>query len=334
MWMKTFGSYTVRRSFLYRKVHLRSAAIVISGLLFLITACRNKKETEKKQLLTLPPQQISLKNLTAFQPVDSNWAIGGDIQSSREIEGVLKRMDGTGILVNIPSEGTDDHLLTKMEHGDLELELDFLMPRGSNSGIYLMGRYEIQLFDSWGKEDPDFGDAGGIYERWDANRPKGEEGYEGHPPRINAARAPGLWQHLEVLFKAPVFNSQGVKTENAVFEKVWLNGTLVQENAQVTGPTRSAFCQGEQKTGPLMIQGDHGPVAIRNIRYKRYDKTRINLTDLSYTYYPGDFISFPGHDTLEASHTGKIDYVSSDPEEQGGRYLLRFSGQLQVPNEG
>jgi hypothetical protein len=73
----------------------------------------------------------------------------------------------------------------------LILKLDYMMAKGSNSGIYLQGRYEVQLLDSWGVRNPRPGDNGGIYERWDEARGKGNEGFQGHAPRHNASRAPG-----------------------------------------------------------------------------------------------------------------------------------------------
>ncbi len=129
------------------------------------------------------------------------------------------------------------HLYTKEEFGDIELELDFMMAKNSNSGVYLQGRYEIQLLDSWMKLDPTSSDAGGVYLRWTPER--GE--FEGTPPVMNVSRAPGLWQHLSIKFRAPRFNDKGEKTENARFVSVYLNGVLVQQEVEVTGPTGSGM---------------------------------------------------------------------------------------------
>ena len=108
-------------------------------------------------------------------------------------------MPGDGVLVNLPTEAANANLLTAWEHGDLELSLEFLMPTGSNSGVYLQGRYELQLLDSWGHARPTFSDCGGIYQRWDQAR---EQGFEDRAPRYNASRAPGLWQELKIVFRA------------------------------------------------------------------------------------------------------------------------------------
>jgi len=69
--------------------------------------------------------------------------------------------------------------------------------------------------DSWGKQSVSYGDCGGIYQRWDESRPEGQKGYQGYAPRLNASRAPGLWQKLFVSFQAPRFDRYGNKTENA-----------------------------------------------------------------------------------------------------------------------
>jgi hypothetical protein len=128
-----------------------------------------------------------------------------------------------------------------------------------------MGRYEIQVLDSFGKKEAAYSDCGGIYQRWDPKRGKGQEGFEGHAPRVNAAKAPGEWQTFDVVFRAPRFDAKGAKTANAKFVKVVHNGQVVHEDVEVTGPTRAATFEDEKPTGPLMLQGDHGPVAYRNI---------------------------------------------------------------------
>src|SRR5690606_35854913 len=123
---------------------------------------------------------------------------------------------GNGILANLLTKndpGKD--LFSKAEYGDMDLKMEYMMASGSNSGVYIQGRYEIQLLDSWGVVNPGPGDNGGIYERWDENKPEGQRGYEGYAPRQNASRAPGQWQQLLVSFRAPRFDANGNKTANA-----------------------------------------------------------------------------------------------------------------------
>ena len=225
---------------------------------------------------------IPLSNLDAFNRPGTNWSIAGNAAADINSEGILNTRYRTGVVVNLISQKDNTHLITRQQFGDIELELDFMMPKGSNSGIYLQGRYEVQLFDSWGNIDPTYADCGGIYQRWDEKRPGNMKGYEGIPPLMNTAKAPGLWQHIRIKFRAPRFDSQGKKTENARFEEVYLNGVLIQLQVEVTGPTRAAAYEDEQPEGPLMLQGDHGNVAFRNISYRSLtDKIQLQQTPTS-----------------------------------------------------
>jgi hypothetical protein len=196
-----------------------------------------------------------------FKDPAGNWFEAGDAKLNPDDEKKLTAIDGTGVLIS--EHGKTANLVTKQNYGDVKLELDFMMSKNSNSGVYLQGRYEIQIYDSWGKTDPDTWDCGGIYERYD-----GTKTYEGTPPMVNASKKPGEWQHLEINFKAPRFNSKGDKIKNAVFKKVKLNGITIHKNAEVSGPTASSLDEKEEPSGPLMLQGDHGPVAYRNIKLK------------------------------------------------------------------
>src|SRR5690606_23904209 len=118
-------------------------------------------------------------------------------------------------------------LLSKQDYGDIEIEFDFMTTRGAVSGVYLQGRYALQLSDSWTKTEPTFADMGGLGQRTNASG----SGFEGIAPSTNVAKAPGLWQHLKVRFIAPRFNSNGSKISNARFEEVHINGVLVQQQA-------------------------------------------------------------------------------------------------------
>jgi len=164
------------------------------------------------------------------------------------------------------ASGVTAHLVSSQEFGDVQAHVEFLIPQGSNSGVYFQGRYEIQILDSFGVKEPGFSDCGGIYQRWDDSAPEGSKGFEGRSPAQNASRPAGEWQRFDVVFRAPRFDGSGKKTANACFAKVFLNGVLIHENQEVTGPTRAALFGDEAPLGPLMLQGDHGPVAFRNIR--------------------------------------------------------------------
>lgn len=208
---------------------------------------------------------VSLQDLGAFNNPGKNWVLSSNPKIDYLKANDLKPVAGTGVLVNAPTGNDHAHLFSKEEFGDLQLELDFMMAKNSNSGIFLQGRYEIQLFDSWTQTDPTYADCGGIYAR--SFPDKGN--IEGSPPLVNAAKAPGLWQHLNIKFRAPKFNDKGVKIADARFEEVYLNGVLIQEEATVTGPTGVPFLTDEKALAPLVFQGDHGLVAFRNIKYRK-----------------------------------------------------------------
>ena len=282
----------------------------------------------------LPLEELRLDDMSAFRSPGANWQIVGGVRVDRSETRSLRTTSGEGVLANRPTDDHRDNLSTKWEHGDLRLELDYMMPRGSNSGIYLMGRYEIQLLDSWGKEHPTFADAAGIYQRWAPERPEGQRGYEGHPPRVNVSRAPGLWQHLEIVFRAPRFDEDGDKVANARFVRVVHNGVTVHQGVEVTGPTRAAAFEDEQPQGPLMIQGDHGPIAFRNIRYKRYGQEQVHLDSLRYSYYEGEFEGIPDVTALTPERQRSARELTWRVSGRPDQYALAFEGTLQVPTSG
>lgn len=160
----------------------------------------------------------------------------------------------------ITNGGKTCNLMTGDKHGDVELYVEFMVPEKSNSGVYLHGLYEVQVFDSWGKEEVGKADCGAIYHRWIDGK-----GVGGSAPKVNASSRPGRWQSFHIWFQGPRFDAAGKKTANAKFLRVLHNGVLVQENVEVDGGTRAHLPIDEAVRNPLMLQGDHGHVAYRNI---------------------------------------------------------------------
>ena len=87
----------------------------------------------------------------------------------------------------------------------------------------------------------------------------------GSKPSAQRIAPPGQWQSYHIWFQAPRFDAAGKKVANAKFLRVVYNGFSVQENVEVEGGTRAAMEIPEAPLNPLMLQGDHGPVAYRNI---------------------------------------------------------------------
>ncbi len=215
--------------------------------------------------VTANAANLTGSDLSAWRGPTGQWQVVGDTFTNPQNEKSLSSKPGTGVILNGPA-GKTSHLLSRAEFGDVKAHIEFMVPNGSNSGVYFMGRYEIQVYDSYGVERAEYPgiECGGIYQRWDNNRePKG---YEGRSPRVNASRPPGQWQTFDVIFRAPRFDATGRKLANARFEKVVHNGVVIHEDIELTGPTRASAYNDEKPAGPLMLQGDHGPVAYRNIR--------------------------------------------------------------------
>ena len=115
-----------------------------------------------------------------------------------------------------------------------------------------MGEYEVQVYDSWGKEKMESLDMGAIY--------------DAAPPPFNACKKPGDWQRYVIEFQAPRFDAQGKRTANAKFLSVELNGKMIHRNLEMPGPNPRGVTGKEAPQGPILFQGNHGPVAYRNIR--------------------------------------------------------------------
>lgn len=282
----------------------------------------------------LPLERVSLTDLSAFSDPPSNWRIVGDAAANPTVQGDLRTEAGTGLLANQPSQQSDGHLFTRWEHGDIDVELDVMMAAGSNSGIYLQGRYEVQLFDSWGKQNQTFADMGGIYQHFDESRPEGHEAFGGSPPLSNVARAPGLWQHLRIEFRAPRFDESGRKIANARFVRVELNGVVVQQDVEVTAPTRAAAFTDEQPRGPLMIQGNLGALAIRNLAYRTFERPAPMLEDLAYEVYEGTFRSLADLEGKEIAYSGRTNRIEWDVLRTRDDFALVYEGQFPAPSDG
>ncbi|MCC6463145.1 MAG: DUF1080 domain-containing protein [Saprospiraceae bacterium] len=285
---------------------------------------------------SFPMQRVlnSAKLSDIFTNVPANWQQAGGVQFPFETDERPVVQSGMGFLVNLPSPEHHDNLVFGFEHGDLDLECDVYMARHSNSGIYLQGRYEIQLLDSWGKPHASFGDIGGVYERWDNNKPEGQKGFQGIAPLSNAARAPGLRQHLRIEFQAPRFDAAGKKTSNARLIRVQLNGVTIQENVELSGPTRGAALPGEAPTGPIVLQGDHGAVAFSDLRSRTYGGAPAQLRDLQYRYFSGEHEYLPDFSKLKADAAGPAEALTWEYAKGDNDFALQFKGLLVVPDSG
>jgi hypothetical protein len=270
--------------------------------------------------------------MSFWRPTNAkNWQVAGAVTADPFTNEAMKATKGKGILVNLPDAKNRANLVSAAEYGDVEVAFDFMMAKHSNSGFYLQGRYEVQLLDSWGQLQPTFGDCGGIYAR---RRfvPK-EELFEGYPPLQNACAAPGLWQRMEISFRAPRFDASGKKTKNARIT-VRLNGILVQDNRELTGPTGGPISEQEAARGPFMIQGDHGPVAFRNIEVKEVGSTPPTAGPVTYEVVYGNFREIAEFKDKKPELTGTSEMLSWELARKENGFALRCRLNLEVKQPG
>jgi hypothetical protein len=171
------------------------------------------------------------------------------------------RIDADGAVTDIKGAGD---LITKEAFGNCQLHIEFREPaevkssgqgRG-NSGVYIMGKYEIQVLDSYNNPTYSNGQAGAVYKQ--------------HVPLVNASRKPGEWQSYDIIFTAPLFKENG-DLESPARVTVMHNGVLIQNNVTILGTTdwvRKPVYKKHAAKLPLMLQ-DHGddgnPISYRNI---------------------------------------------------------------------
>jgi hypothetical protein len=150
-------------------------------------------------------------------------------------------------------------ITSKQQFGDCIVHAEFKEPVDAsgkligqgNSGIGLMGRYEVQILGDYG-ETPEAHGCGSLYSQ--------------KAPLVNASKPATEWQTYDIFFRAPRFDDAGKVTEPARVT-VFLNGSLVQNNEAFNGPTGIQYGEykDEAKSGPLVLQGDHDPVSFRNV---------------------------------------------------------------------
>jgi hypothetical protein len=184
----------------------------------------------------------------------SKWTAGVAILDEKNPAALAVRTspadDDAPQLVNAKPGSVD--LYTDEKFGSMLLEIEFMIPKGSNSGVYLMGEYEVQIYDTYGTKDLKPNSMGGIYTY--------------SAPSVDACKKPGEWQKFVIDFQAPKFDGDK-KVADAKFIKVTFNDKVIHENVECSkGVTPGGLTGKEAPTGPLMLQGDHGAVAFRNIK--------------------------------------------------------------------
>jgi hypothetical protein len=186
---------------------------------------------------------------------------GKDLSQWKGATGPAPWMVRDGVLT--VKKGSGD-IETRQSFQDIQLHLEWRIPKSitgegqhrGNSGVFLLGRYEIQILDSYNSRTYADGQAGAVYGQV--------------PPLVNAMRPPGEWNTYDVMFTAPRFNEDGTLFSPARVT-VLHNGVLIQNNAEILGATGSWGRPGyyeEHTSGPIRLQDHPGPdepLSYRNI---------------------------------------------------------------------
>jgi hypothetical protein len=236
-------------------------AIAIVGLFLLAGAPAGEAGDAKGWI------DLFADGLDAWKAPQGEWQRVGDVELDPQNPRKFVAKEGKGVWLNASKSR---NLLTKQPFADIEVHLEFNLPKGSNSGVKFHGHYEIQLCDSFGKKELSGEDCGGIYPRAEL-KPKYTHIDKGIAPKVNACKSAGQWQTLDVVFLAPRFDEGGKKIKNARVARAKLNGQTIHEDQELLTPTGDRWKNAEMFEGPLMLQADHGPVAFRNVRVKKID---------------------------------------------------------------
>lgn len=183
----------------------------------------------------------TLKNWTDTKGNATKWAL---------VDGALESVKDAG------------YIQTKEQFGSCQLHVEWATPttvKGSsqgrgNSGVFLQGRYEVQVLDSFDNVTYADGQAGALYGR--------------SKPLVNASRGPGEWQTYDIVFHRPLFDDQGKVTRRATFT-VFHNGVLIQDHVALSGGTG---WNGPHAASPYAAHGDKGPISLQDhgnpVRYR------------------------------------------------------------------
>lgn len=217
-------------------------------------------DRSRPQPAVIDPGTASTQTAPGRAPSDAVVLFDGrDLSHWQQKDGSAPKWKlGDGYFEVVPGSG---YLYTREAFGDCQLHVEFAEPdppkdddqnRG-NSGVFLQGLYEVQVLDSYRNPTYPDGQAAALYGQF--------------PPLVNASRAPGRWQSYDIVFHGPRFDAAGHLTRPARVS-VLHNGVLVQDDAELTGPTahhqRPPYSAQPQRL-PLALQ-DHGaPVRYRNL---------------------------------------------------------------------
>ena len=209
----------------------------------------------KSGIVWSEPAKVDPGKTTADAPSDAIVLFDGSDLSNFE------GGDGWTVEEGVMTAGGKGGVTTKQKFGDCQLHIEWASPsevksqgqgRG-NSGVYFMGKYEVQILDSYDNETYYDGQCASIYKQY--------------PPLVNATRPPGEWQTYDIIFTAPRFYDDGSLKSPAYFTVIH-NGVVVQNHVELQGGTfwhKPPEYNKHDLTGPISLQNHGNPVRFRNM---------------------------------------------------------------------
>jgi len=228
-------------------------------LFFIVTDLKAQMKPEETEDWSRKPPVVTPGKLNQ-PPSDAIVLYSGakDITNWTRANGEPAGWNADSCLTVVPKTGS---IITRQSFGSCQLHVEWKTPsevsgsgqgRG-NSGILLMGKYELQVLDSYENETYYNGQAGSLYKQYS--------------PLVNASLGPGKWQTYDIVFTAPRFNDKGELLQPAYFT-VFHNGVLIQNHVGLRGPTEYIgipLYKAHEEKLPLMLQEHRNPVSYRNI---------------------------------------------------------------------
>jgi hypothetical protein len=242
------------------KFNLAVLFLLLSVLIFTIQ-CLGQDEPDPAETEVWEPQPEIVTSGDGTNPPSDAIVLfdGTDLSQWTDGEGNESKwiVKDNAVTVN-PETG---NLVTRQKFGSCQLHIEFRTPievegdgqgRG-NSGIFLQGKYEVQVLDSYNNRTYSNGQAGSIYKQ--------------HIPLVNVSRKPGEWQMFDIVFNAPSFNDKG-SLKNPGYVTLFHNGVLVLNHVELKGSTvftGQPKYEAHGSKGPLTLQDHDNPVSYRNI---------------------------------------------------------------------
>ncbi|KAA0993190.1 family 16 glycoside hydrolase [Dyadobacter aurulentus] len=245
---------------------------------------------------------LPLKDLTSFETSSPNWTIQGNITIHPSGTGKVKTQSGEGILIGNPGAV----ITTKLKASDLRFYAEFILSPGAEGFLVLPGGQKVRISDS--------------------SKLKGESaltsGYAGQFPTQNAAKAPGLWQTIELAYDASVDNLPN----SARLNTLSLNGVRVLETIYLPGSKPVA------EGHPLALEVAKGTIAFRNIGYQLLASRKpLTLAGLNYKVYSDQWDS---KEYSKLDHEGSSAALTQEVTNGMRQFHLVYEGEMEVSEAG